>query len=222
MLGLVISIAVVAIAIGAAQWWNSEHQTTKRTLRTSPRITVSAMAHAAQPGRLVGVAEVVDGTLTSPVTGRPCVFYQATIEELVSTGKSSQWRQRAHERRGVVFALRDETGRALVDAATARIALTIDGRSQSGVFDDATAAEQAFLARHGMSSSGWFLNKRLRYHEAVIEPGERIAVLGRGEAEPDPDGATGGGYREGPALRVVITGTAKAPVLLSDHPDALR
>ena len=82
------------------------------------------------------------------------------------------------------------------------------------------AARAAFLARHGFAATGWWLNKTLRYTEGVIEAGERVAVLGRGVREPDPDARPRDtGYRSALPTRINIGGTPEHPVIVSDRAD---
>jgi hypothetical protein len=151
------------------------------------------------------------------------VFYEATVEQYRSNGKTGSWRQVAREVKGIPFVLDDGSGRAIVDPSGARVAVDIDMTTRSGTFDDATPVEEEFLSRHGLRSTGWVFNKSLRYREGVIEIGETIAVMGQGVREPDPD-AVGkvGGYRTGPPTRLRLGGSARHPILLSDAPDTLR
>ena len=56
-----------------------------------------------------------------------------------------------------------------------------DHKQKSGTFNGASEKLENFLKRHGKTSEGIFgLNKTLRYHEAMLEPNEAIAVYGKG------------------------------------------
>jgi hypothetical protein len=122
----------------------------------------------------------------------------------------------------VPFVLEDGSGRAIVDATAARIAIDFDGRSQSGTFDDPTEAERAFLARHGEKGQGWIFNRRLRYREAVIAEGETIAVLGAGTREPDPDAPPSEAYRGDAPTRLRLTSSPRYPLVISDDASLTR
>jgi hypothetical protein len=162
-------------------------------------------------------------TVIAPLTGRSCVFYEAVVEERVSNGKSSSWRQRVREVRGVPFVIDDGTGRTLVDPTHAEVDVDLDESMRSGFLDDPTPTEMAFLERHAQDGQGWLFNKHLRYREGVIAVGERIAAMGRPVREPDPD-AVGhaGGYRDERPTRVRLGGSPQHPIVLSDDADVAQ
>lgn len=220
MEALVVLAVVAGVAIVAASLMWNEKARIRRELRGAPRVDLAELREG-RTGRVVG--RVGEGeTLQAPFTGRSCVFYEATVEEYRSSGKTGSWRQVVREAMGVPFVLDDGTGRAIVDPRGARVAVDLDMTTRSGTFDDATPVEEQFLTRHGLRSTGWVFNKSLRYREGVIEIGETIAVMGQGVREPDPD-AVGkvGGYRSGPPTRLRLGGSARHPILLSDAPDTL-
>ncbi len=220
MEALVVLAVVAGVAIVAASLMWNEKARIRRELRGAPRVDLAELREG-RTGRVVG--RVGEGeTLQAPFTGRSCVFYEATVEEYRSSGKTGSWRQVVREAMGVPFVLDDGTGRAIVDPRGARVAVDLDMTTRSGTFDDATPVEEQFLTRHGLRSTGWVFNKSLRYREGVIEVGETIAVMGQGVREPDPD-AVGkvGGYRSGPPTRLRLGGSARHPILLSDAPDTL-
>ncbi len=221
MEALIIAAIVAGAAIVVASMLYSEKARIRRQLRAAPRVDIGELGEG-RTGRLVG--RVGDGeTLQAPFTGRSCVFYEATVEEYRSSGKTGSWRQVVREARGVPFVLDDGTGRAIVDPGGARVDVDIDMTTRSGTFDDATPIEEQFLTRHGLRSTGWVFNKSIRYREGVIEVGETITVMGQGVREPDPE-AVGqvGGYRSGPPTRLRLGGSSRHPILLSDAPDTLK
>ena len=221
MEALIVVALVAGVAIVAASLVWNEKALIRRELRSASRVDIAELREG-RTGRIVG--KVGDGeTLQAPFTGRSCVFYEATVEEYRSSGKTGSWRQVVREARGVPFVLDDGTGRAIVDPGGARIDVDIDMTTRSGTFDDATPIEEQFLTRHGLRATGWVFNKSLRYREGVIEVGETIAVMGQGVREPDPD-AVGkvGGYRSGPPTRLRLGGSSRHPILLSDAPDTLK
>ena len=210
----------IATLVGLA-WYFSEAQKIKRELNRAPLTSLRDLPEATR-ARVVGAAQPLDQTLEAPLTGRPCMYYVVTVEQHHSTGRSSHWRQIIKEEAGVPFLLDDGTGRAIVDPRSARVALDVDGKGDSGTFDEPSARESAFLQRHGTSGQGWMFNKRLRYREAVIEVGEQVAILGEGVREPDPNAPPAGAYRGEQPTRVRLTSSARFPLLISDNPDTTR
>ena len=218
----ILAVAIVVLfVVLIARWW-SEKARLARTLREAPRVDIRAMPEGAR-ARVVGTVTAHGATLRAPLTGRACVAYVAQVEERISTGKTSYWTNRIHEVKSVPFAIDDGTGRAIVDPGAAQLLVEMDATTKSGAFDDATPIEADFLRRHGMASTGWFFNKTLRYVEGVIEPGERVAVLGQAVREPDPDAAGQvTGYRDALPTRPRIGGTPAQPILVSDRADTTR
>jgi hypothetical protein len=220
-----VGTALLFFAIfGVAGWavWNfSEATQLRRRLRKAPTKRINELADD-ELGKVVGRARRIDDGLVGPLTGRPCVYFIAVVEERRSTGKSSYWKQIIRESRGVPFMLEDDSGRALVDATAARIMLDFDGRSSSGSFDDPSETERAFLSRHGEKGQGWIFNRTLRYREAVIADGETIAVLGAGTREPDPDAMPSDAYRAELPTRLRLTSSKKYPLVISDETAATR
>ncbi len=220
------SFALLAVAVGGvaavwALWHFSDNQTIRRSLRKAPAKRIAELGDN-ELGKVVGRTRVVGEMLHSPLTGRRCVYFIATVEEQRSNGKTHTWRTVITESRGVPFMLEDGSGRALIDATAARIAIDFDGKSQSGTFDDPTPIEKAFLDRHGQKGQGWIFNRTLRYREAVIEEGETIAVLGAGTREPDPDAPPSEAYRGDAPTRLRLTSSRKYPLVISDDPTTTR
>lgn len=213
-------LAVVGIVVGAF-WYFSDSQKIRRQLRKMAAKPIGQLRDD-ELGKVVGRARALEAVLTAPLTGRSCVYFTATVEEHRSTGKTHYWKTIIKETRGVPFVLEDGSGRAIVDATAARIAIDFDGRSQSGTFDDPTEAERAFLARHGEKGQGWIFNRRLRYREAVIAEGETIAVLGAGTREPDPDAPPSEAYRGDAPTRLRLTSSPRYPLVISDDASLTR
>ena len=214
IVGIVITLVIVAVLIRAAAWSMSEHKQLERELRDSPR-TTAARLEAGATGRLAGVV-TSDATLRAPLTGRACVAYVARVEERMPRGQGARWVERIHEIRGVPFTLDDGTGRALIDPGQSTLLLQMDATTRSGILDSATPVEASFLERHGVASTGVWLNKTLRYTEGVIEPGERVAIVGRGVREPDPDAGP-----DALATRIRLGGSEDQPILITNRADLI-
>jgi hypothetical protein len=218
-----LALLVLGLAgfVGWAFWHFSENQTIRRQLRTAPTKRIQELRDD-ELGKVVGRARALDEALMAPLSGRRCVYFVATVEEHRSTGKTSYWKTIIRETRGVPFMLEDDSGRALIDATAARVAVDFDGKSNSGTFDDPTPEEKTFLERHGHKGQGWIFNRTLRYREAVIADGEMIAVLGAGTREPDPDAPPAEAYRGDAPTRLRLTSSRTYPLVISDDPGVAR
>jgi hypothetical protein len=219
--GIYIFILIVIAAIALLAWYFSKNNRIKRQLRAARAWQIAELPEDTL-GKVTGQARVLGGTLVGPLTGRPCVFYIATVQQRRSNGRSTYWRTIITESAGVPFMLEDGTGRALVDPTGAEVALDFDGNSSSGTFHDADPRQEAFLAKHGTKSAGWLFNKGLRYREAMIEVGETVAVMGSGVREPDPDAPPEEAYRGAPRTRLRLTSSPKYPLVISDAPDVVQ
>jgi E3 ubiquitin ligase len=214
-----VSLMAGLAAIWFFVWHYSGAQRLKRRLRAARVWKIGELPESTL-GRVIGKAEAIDQALAAPLTGRPCVCYVATVEQRGTA--SDYWKTIISESRGVTFRLVDDTGHAIVDPTSAKIALTFDDNKWSGISQDATEAEEAFLAKHGHGSQGWVFNKSLRYHEAVIELGETVAVLGSGVREFDPTALPPEGYRSPPRTRLRLTSSARYPLIISDIPSTTK
>lgn len=210
---IILAVGVIAVC----GWYFSKSNRLKRQLRSMKSWPLAELPEDTQ-GRVVGHAQALQHVLTSPLTGRPCVYYIAKVEEHRSSGRSSYWKTIISESNFVPFQLIDQTGRAIVDPAGAEVVLDFDGSSSSGTFNEANPTQEAFLQRHGHKSKGWIFNKGLRYREAVIHIGETVAVMGAGVREPDPDASPTAEYRGAPATRLRLMHSAKCPLVISDDP----
>ncbi|HZJ67875.1 MAG TPA: GIDE domain-containing protein [Kofleriaceae bacterium] len=209
------SLVAGLAAIWFVAWYYSGQQRVKRQLRAARAWKIGELPEST-PGRVIGKAEALGEVMTGPLTGRPCVCYVAKVEQ---RGRGSdRWRTIIEESRGVNFRLVDDTGHAIIDPTDAKIALTFDRNRWSGISQDPTELEEAFLAKHGHGSKGWVFNKSLRYHEAVIEIGETVAVLGSGVREFDPTAPPPENYRGSPPTRLRLTSSARYPLVISDIP----
>ncbi len=205
-------------AIALYSWYYSDEQRVRRALKGSPRAAILQL-QTGQVAKITGSVRAAGPLLASPLSGRACVFFETTVEEYRSSGRSGKWVTIIHETEGIDFLVEDETGRALVRGASLKVALARDTDLKSGTFNDADPMLEAFLTKHGHSSKGWVFNKTLRYREGVFEPGERVTVMGKIRIENDPDPRTaGGGYRDVPK-RALIEPLDDGHVYASDQND---
>jgi hypothetical protein len=215
----VFATVVTGALVGVARYLSPANKL-KRQLRRLPRRTLAELAEGTS-AHVTGKAEGLDDPLEAPLSGRRCLYYVAIVA--VSKGRST--RQLIREERGVPFILDDGTARAIIDPSGCKAVLDFDSRSSSGTFDNPTPRELAFLLKHGASARdgilGYF-NRDLHYREAVIEAGERIAIIGEAVREPDPDGTPEAAYRGDAPTRLRMTSSVKQPMIISDIPSVTR
>jgi hypothetical protein len=206
-------------------WYYSEHQQRLRELgQVDP--TRIADAKDGEMVRIVGVLRALpraEGLLRAPLSGREGAHWDVRVLEYVSRGKSGSYVERFRESASQPFLLEDESGRAIVETAKFQCAIVRDQNLRSGTFQDATPEMEAMLGRHGYTSTNMLgLNRGFRYEEGVLEPGERVTVLGRARWEDDPDDVDAarerGGYRGTAQKRRLVIEASSRPVRASDDP----
>lgn len=125
-------------------------------------------------------------TFLTPFNQVQAVYCRWQVEEYRRRGKSSSWYTLMEGIQAHDFYVRDDSGRVriAVEGHGAPI-LYLAGKNttSSGAFRAAPEHIEAFLARHGRSSSGLIFNKNLRYTEECIQPGEHLYALGHAERE---------------------------------------
>jgi len=130
--------------------------------------------------------------LKSPFSNRDCVYYRYKIEEYRSSGKSGHWATVKKDENSVHFYLKDCTGMVLVDPTGAKMDIPKDNAFSSGLGKDPPEQVKKFLKSQGLSFEGFLLgiNKKMRYTEHFIEPGDKLYILGTAKDNPFMEEAT--------------------------------
>lgn len=170
--------------------------------------------------KIVGHVEIAGDALIAPLSGRKCAYYHVLVEQLVSSGKSSYWKKLIEEEVSGTFVIRDGRYRAHIDrGSNLKTYLIQDKEYSSGLGNNATERLENYLQANGTESENWLgFNKKLRYKEGVLEQGECMAVVGRGEWRFAREMS----LRESFGKILVISSTDKEPVYLSDDPDVIE
>ncbi|MGK3984464.1 hypothetical protein WME99_15570 [Sorangium sp. So ce136] len=151
-------------------------------------------------GRIVGkVGHLGEERLSAPLTGRACAawFVRVSGAELAGRGHPPL------EARGVApFAVIDATGLAIVDTASISLLLEPDVTETLGFSRRPPLSLLHFLRSRGKEGRRVAIDWRLSWQEGILAEGQRVAVLGRGRREVDPDSPQGG-YRNA-ATRLVM------------------
>jgi hypothetical protein len=134
-----------------------------------------------------GTAKPIDkNMLTSPFSKDECVYYKYTIEEYRRQGKHSRWVTVKSEEDRQKFIVADETGEVIVDPSGADISIPVDHEFDSGFGKDPDVKVQAFLKQKGINFETWLgFNKRMRFREYIIEPGDKLYVMADAIDNPD-------------------------------------
>lgn len=193
----------------------------RRRLRTAPRAELATLPENTF-ARITGIVRPFGKRLLeAPLSGRLCVYYAVKVMSVQGSRSGELSTEIASEHEGMSFQLADATEIAVIDPRHARIDATFDFSSESKAAFDADDRQRAVLSRFDLVRRNWWNTNRLVYREAVLEADERIAILGAGMREPDPDAAPTGMYRDRGPQRLRFTGTAKHPLLISDDPETL-
>lgn len=209
----VIAAAVTAAAAGAGVAYSMSTDARVRRELGQVRRVALADAKDGQVVRVTGRVRAVESGLRAPLSGRHCVYYLATAEAIHDRRRRADggWGE-VREERYVDFLIEDASGVARVSMRAPRVAIVRDLHTRSGTFDDANAAEEAFLRRYGVqSTTALGLNRDLRYLEGALEIGEEVTVLGRAHVE----------LAEGRRL-VTIEAPPGGSVLVSDDPRVVQ
>jgi hypothetical protein len=207
-------LVLVVSAVGGllyASWYGSEPVRIRRMLRNAQTYAIVDLGDG-QTGRIVGKAQLHRDHLVAPLSGRRCLYYVATIEQ--SKYGTDIWTPLATEQSCVPFAVTDASGRAIVDATHAHVALEFDHQSESRTVEELDDAQRTLLARQRIDP----LHRLLRYAEAIVTDGKRVSVLGAGTREPDPDAPPESAYRGAQPTRLRLTGSRRHPLVMSDAP----
>lgn len=154
-------------------------------------------------GRLRGRVRALDESLTSPVSGRRCVYYAVVIQgtmECVTQCKS------------VPFVVEDPSGRAIIEPANGTVALTFDRRE---TLLSNSPRPPALLGQSGVEHRGLFGTGPLRLLEGVVEIGQHVEVVGVGIREANRELSAEAGYRGAPPTSLHVTNSSQAPLTIS-------
>ncbi len=176
-------VIIICFVVGAFIYsiFFNEKAVVKRTLKRAKLVSVSRFKEG-QRAKLIGIAQpIADTLLTAPLSGRQCCYYHVVVEQERSSGRSSSWHSLVDEEDWVDYVINDNGYYAYINSEKIKSHIVRDREYSSGFLNDATPELKEFLKKYGHDSESWLgLNKTIRYYEGIIEPGERLALLGRG------------------------------------------
>jgi hypothetical protein len=200
-----LELLAVAGGTGAVifrSWYSDSRQRIHRRLSSLPCTPISELRENA-PVRITGVVKPLANWVASPIHGRGCVFYRATIEV-----KGGRWVTYADEQHGVPFVIEDGTGHAIVEPLAADL-VTGDHPFLPALLPEPVL--DAFLSRHGVR---W--KHTVRLCERRIEVGQKITVMGTPQRERDPLAPVQEGYRSEHVTCARFASSKRYPLVVSD------
>lgn len=206
-----LSILIIILIIAS---FYTRQAIVRRKLKNASLRRLSDFKHG-ETAKIVGTVEFIDEPFEAPLSGRECSWYYVHVQKHVY---KDSWRTLVKTEEKCRFVLRDGDKVAYIDDADIKSYIVKDKEYSSGTFEDATPRLEAYLKKYGHQSENFLgLNKTIRYSEGVLEKGEAVAVLGKGEWR---DAETLGLPREY-GLVLAITQPADMPVYLSDDSGAV-
>ncbi|MFP9098471.1 hypothetical protein ACLI09_05395 [Flavobacterium sp. RHBU_24] len=213
---IIFAIVVATILMGA--YFFSKKAVVKRNLKKAPHKSLRQF-RSGETARIIGTVECVGEPLIAPLSGRNCAHYYIHVQQHISSGKSGHWKTLIEEEVSGTFVLRDGDKCAIIKANDIKSYIVEDKKYASGFMNDPTENLKTYLKKHGHDSETYLgFNKKIRYHEGVLEPGEQTAVLGKGSWKKAYEAGLPDHYYE----VLVITGNDKGKLYLSDDPDTVK
>ena len=217
-----LALILTMLVIGIVLLYLSPDARLKRAIRDAKKYSINGFPDR-NHAKIVGSLVLMTEQLEAPISGRPCAYYSVEVFERRKDSDGDEvWRSVFTVQEGVDFMLDDGTGEAIVGVESAKVILSNDHESDSGTFDDeATERQQRFLIEHE-HKAGQFLIRGLRYTEAILEPGEFVAVVGYGTRKLDSKALASVGYRDQPPMQLHLQGSARYPLMISDQHKLVR
>lgn len=222
-MGPYVAVAVLTAALIAANaLWPTRRKRIDRAIAARPR----ALVHTARGAvRLTGRVRRISELVTSPLSGRPCVAFDLTVDEPRPTNGpgGAGWHRRVKMSAARTFAIVDESGEARIDLS-GPFEMSLGGGltgTTEGKHPGRHPQLASFLSSLDVSSTGWFGRwRQFHYVEAVLEEGELISVSGESTLEVDPTGERTD--PRSPPQCLVLRGTEETPLLISDAREVQR
>jgi hypothetical protein len=161
---------------------------------------------------VVGHVKRRGDSLRAPISGRPCVAFQAEIEEQ----RGQKWVSRLRVREAQPFVVVDESGPTFVDVeGPFELELSTDEEGSTGLFGRMGAAQRQVVKSYVKPSVDLFgASNKVRYREGILRDGQSVAVGGPGTRELSAE-IPSSGLRE-PGTWLVLRGTTDQPLLISN------
>jgi hypothetical protein len=211
VIGLLASTGVLFLFSALTSRWVRA----RRLLARAPRVAI-ADARDGQVVKVVGTLECAEeAPLEAPISAHPCVRCEARVYR--DLGETLEILAEEHLGQGTAWVV-DQTGKALIQLHESRVVL----RSQTSDVEGEAISRRVgeLLERHGGKPREAV---SLRFQEARLSPGDRVAVYGRCRFEPDPDPrAPRSTYRRYPARLTIVAPRRGTEALVTNDPALIR
>jgi len=193
----------------------------ERSLRRRLRAAAPAKISELREGlhcRIAGEVRALEGrTLEAPLSGLPCVAYLLEVVERIGTNVGEETDLAIYDRQAVPFLLAEGDHRALIDPTHAQVLVGIDHELVARSPLELSPRARGVLAKY-LPDRAWDRTTRIRFHERVVELGERVSIAGTGHREADPHALGERMFRDKAQERLRFVGTQKLPLLIGSDP----
>jgi hypothetical protein len=207
----------VLIAAAAVRWVARKHRAEPvldhpgkverayEALRRGHPVAIEAAGEG--PVLLRGTVSVAGAALVAPITGRPCVFFDMRVEDLLRGAGDRSPRPVStairHKRHAQPFLVTDETGTAEV---TFEDAADVSFVAEPHLALDGHRLRESESVLNVLKTLGIRRAEKIAVTEAAIFVGDTVDVVGVGTREVAPAGESAG-YRDLPMRYAVRAGT---------------
>jgi hypothetical protein len=148
----------------------------KKLIQSTPTTEIRMLKDGLS--EVVGKVHTIE-TIRGPFSDKECVYYKYSVQEPKKDKKGhTHWRIVASGSKAVRFLLKDDTGEVTVDPKDAQIEVHVKESFSSGFNKEPPERIKKFLEDNKISYKGWFFNKSMKYHEVMIEKGDKLYILG--------------------------------------------
>lgn len=193
----------------------------ERSLRRRLRAAAPAKIGELREGlhcRISGEVRTLEGrTLEAPLSGLPCVAFLLEVVERIGTNVGEETDLAIYDRQAVPFLLVEGDHRALIDPTHAQVLVGIDHELIARSPLELSPRARAVLTKY-LPNRRWDQTTRIRFHERVVELGERVTIAGTGHREADPHALGERMFRDKAQERLRFVGTQKLPLLIGGDP----
>ena len=146
----------------------------KRIIEDTPTSKIRSAAQGYL--ELIGHGHLMDGQpVLSPLTGKPCTWYEYKVEEHRQSGKNSKWVTINKGISDELFLIRDETGECIIDPEGAKVTVA-DKTIWYGNTSNPMAGTGRIPKKKGFFSV--LSNNKYRYTEKLLHSGESLYAIG--------------------------------------------